>query len=100
VQYKKLGGDLRTVQNFITRAAENAHIEVTSLIVPGLNDSEDEMKSLSKWLSNIDSSIPLHISRFFPNRNMSDGLPTDIVLLKKLSEIAKGNLERVYLGNV
>ena len=100
VQYKKLGGDLRTVQNFITRAAENAHVEITNLIVPGLNDSEDEMKSLSKWLSNIDSSIPLHISRFFPNRNMSDGLPTDIVLLKKLSEIAKGNLERVYLGNV
>lgn len=98
--YESMGGDLKTVQNFIVRASEEAHVEVTNLIVPGMNDSEEEMEALSGWLSDIDSSIPLHISRFFPNRKMSDSQPTDVTLLKNLYDIAKGKLEKVYLGNV
>ncbi len=99
-QYKRLGGDLNTVQDFIIAAAEKAHVEVTSLIVPGMNDSEEEMAALSDWLSSVDKKIPLHISRFFPRRKMSDCSPTDVELLKKLSSIAKEKLEYVYLGNV
>ncbi|NLD22654.1 MAG: AmmeMemoRadiSam system radical SAM enzyme [Bacteroidales bacterium] len=99
-QYKKLGGDLETVQNFIIAAAKKSHVEITNLIVPGLNDSEKEMEALSSWISSVGRNIPLHISRFFPNRNMTDCKPTDVELLKKLYNIAKEKLEHVFLGNV
>ncbi|NLX74570.1 MAG: radical SAM protein, partial [Synergistaceae bacterium] len=60
-QYKNLGGDLKTVQNFITCAAKKSHVEITNLIVPGMNDTEEEMMDLSSWLSSVDKTIPLHI---------------------------------------
>ena len=99
-QYKNLGGNLKTVQDFIVCAAKKSHVEITNLIVPGMNDTEEEMEALSSWLSSIDKAIPLHISRFFPNRNMTDCKPTDVSLLKNLYNIAKKNLDNVFLGNV
>jgi len=99
-QYKKLGGDLKTVQNFITCAAKKSHVEITTLIVPGMNDTEKEMEDLSSWLSAVDKAIPLHITRFFPNRKMSDCAATDIGILRNLYDIAKKNLDNVFIGNV
>lgn len=99
-QYRKMGGDLKTVQNFIIGAAKKSHVEITTLIVPGMNDSEEEMRALSSWLSTVDKAIPLHITRFFPCRKMSDRMPTDVCLLKNLGEIAKKKLDNVYLGNI
>lgn len=98
--YRKMGGDLTTVQDFITLAAKRSHVELTTLIVPGMNDSEEEMKALSVWVAGIDRSIPLHITRFFPQRNMSDCMPTDIDLLGLLCDIAKRSLDNVFIGNV
>jgi pyruvate formate lyase activating enzyme len=99
-QYREMGGDLKTVQNFIIGAAKKSHVEITTLIVPGMNDSEEEMRDLSSWLSTVDKAIPLHITRFFPCRKMSDCMPTDISLLRKLYDIAKKNLDNVFLGNI
>ena len=99
-QYKKMGGDLNTVQNFIIGAAKKYHVEITTLIVPGMNDSEEEMRDLSSWLSTVDKAIPLHITRFFPCRKMSDCMPTDISLLRKLYDIAKKNMDNVCIGNI
>ena len=63
--YTKIKGNLDTVKNTIIIAAEHCHVEVTTLIIPGENDSEEEMEALSDWLGSISPDIPLHISRFF-----------------------------------
>lgn len=97
--YKKIGGDLEIVKDFIKIAAAHSHIEITTLIVPGENDSAEEIEELSRWIAKIDKNIPLHISRFFPRRKMIDEMPTSVALIHALAEIAKKNLNRVFIGN-
>lgn len=97
--YKKIGGDLETVKNFIMLAAESSHVEVTTLIIPGENDSEEEIESLSKFIAGINVNIPLHISRFFPCYKMQDKNPTEVKKVYKLADIARKNLNYVYEGN-
>lgn len=97
--YQKISGNLETVKNSIRLAAEAAHVEVTNLIIPGENDSEDEIEALSAWLASINQDIPLHITRFFPQYKMTDRAATDVDKLYRLAEIASGNLKYVYLGN-
>ncbi|NLW73373.1 MAG: AmmeMemoRadiSam system radical SAM enzyme [Clostridiales bacterium] len=98
--YKKLGGDLDIVLDFIRTAAKCSHVELTTLIVPGGNDSPDEMRELSEWVASVDRKIPLHITRFFPRRKMAGSTPTDISLLYRLVAVAKEYLETVIVGNV
>ncbi len=97
--YNKMSGDLETVKTTITLAAKQCHVEVTTLIIPGENDSEDEMNELSLWLSSVNPEIPLHITRFFPRWHMLDRDATSVETISWLSEIAKRNLRYVYMGN-
>ncbi len=97
--YQKLGGDLETVKTFIKRSAQECHVELTSLIVPGLNDSPDDMCAEAEWIAGIDPGIPLHITRYFPCYKMHEKA-TDISLLMKLRQIAQEKLRNVRLGNV
>ena len=60
--YHRLGGDLETVKRSIEIAAGQIHVEVTTLLVPGENDSEEEIRALAKWLAEIRRDIPLHLS--------------------------------------
>ena len=96
-----LGGSLGMVKAFIARAAELAHVELTTLIVPGENDSEDEMRALSGWIAGLKDgrSIPLHISRFFPRFHMTDRPATDVGLVYRLADVARQRLDYVYTGN-
>ena len=96
-----LGGSLGMVKAFIERAAQLAHVELTTLIVPGENDSEDEMRLLSGWVATLAGGkhIPLHISRFFPRFHMTDRPPTDVRRVYRLAEVARENLDYVYTGN-
>ena len=104
---KVLGGDRNMVMRFIERAAPNCHVELTTLIIPGENDSEEEIRDLSRWVSeltdesghNIGKKIPLHISRFFPRFKMTDRPATDVSLIYRLADTARENLEYVYTGN-
>ncbi len=96
---KTLGGDLRTVLDFIGRARKTAHVELTTLIVPGMNDTEEEMRELSARVASLDPEIPLHISRFFPRFRMTDRPPTDVKLIYRLADIAREKLRYVYTGN-
>ena len=104
---RRLGGSLYMVKSFIARAVQLCHVELTTLIVPGENDTEDEMRDLSKWVSSlthedgspIGPDIPLHISRFFPRFHMVDRPPTDVKCIYHLAEIARENLHSVYTGN-
>ncbi|MBO4908823.1 MAG: AmmeMemoRadiSam system radical SAM enzyme [Lachnospiraceae bacterium] len=97
--YKKLGGDLRTVMEFIEESLKKCHVEITSLIVPGLNDSPEEMEEEAAWIASLDPDIPLHITRYFPRYKYREA-PTDINLMKELKAVAEKHLNRVLLGNV
>ena len=104
---KVLGGDLETVKAFIARAAQVCHVELTTLVVPGENDGEDEMRSLTGWVSGLSDAegnpigreIPLHISRFFPRFHMSDRPATDVGKVYRLADVAREKLKYVYTGN-
>lgn len=98
--YESFGGNLNRVLHFIERTNEKAHIEITSLIVPGFNDSIDDMENQAKWIASLDKDIVLHITRFFPRHKMLNEEPTSIELLKKLANTAKNYLNNVYIGNV
>lgn len=97
--YKKMGGELEVVKQFIARAAALSHVEVTTLIIPDENDGLEEMRALSAWIASVDKKIPLHISRFFPMYKMVDKSPTDVEKIMELQKIAQENLEFVYRGN-
>ncbi len=97
--YRRLGGDLETVKRSIVLAAERCHVEVTTLLIPGENDSEEEIRELARWLASISPEIPLHLSRFFPQYQMVDRLPTPVEQVYRLSETAQEYLSHVYTGN-
>ena len=97
--YDCLGGDFETVKKTIELAAESCHVELTTLIVPGMNDSEAEMLEESSWIASVSPEIPLHVSRFFPRYKVTDRPPTDVAKVYRLAEVARQNLKYVYTGN-
>ena len=102
-----LGGSLDMVKAFIARAVQICHVEVTVLIVPGENDSEEEMRALTSWVAGlrdadgnvIGPGIPLHVSRFFPRFHMTDRPATNVRTVYRLAETAREKLRYVYTGN-
>ena len=98
-----LGGDRPMVMAFIEEAVKTAHVELTTLFVPGENDSEEEMRELSRWVSSLRNpdgeAVPLHISRFFPRFHMQDRPATNVRTVYRLVEVARENLPYVYAGN-
>src|SRR5574344_2158220 len=97
--YKKLGGDLDTVKYAIAECAKHCHVELTTLIVPGLNDSEDEMKQEAQWIASIDNHIALHVTRFFPRYKMKSVEPTPVSTVYELAGVAQQYLKNVFTGN-
>ncbi|MDD4396783.1 MAG: AmmeMemoRadiSam system radical SAM enzyme [Sphaerochaetaceae bacterium] len=98
--YDKCCGDLEAVKSTIALCQESCHVEVTFLVVPGMNDSLEEMDDLSNWLGSLNPDIVLHITRFFPSYRMQDAEPTDVELMKQMKTIAQTHLKHVFLGNV
>ena len=102
-----LGGSFEMTKRFIEEAVKICHVELTTLIVPGENDSPEEIREMSKWISKltdkdgnlIGQDIPLHISRFFPRFHMTDRNATPVETVYDLAEIARENLKFVYTGN-
>ena len=115
-----LGGDLEMVQAFIRCAVQTCHVELTTLIVPGENDSEEEMREMTAWIAGLEvesgapaaysagsqaaigapgAEIPLHISRFFPRFHMQDREATSVAWIYHLAEVARERLKWVYTGN-
>ena len=106
--YKEiLKGDRQMTMAFIREAVKNCHVELTTLIVPGENDSREEMRELSGWIAGLRDvyggrtgrEIPLHVSRFFPRYRMTERPPTDVGTVYELAEEARRNLQYVYPGN-
>ncbi|MBQ1311230.1 MAG: AmmeMemoRadiSam system radical SAM enzyme [Blautia sp.] len=102
-----LKGSRKMVMDFIEEAVKGCHVELTTLIIPGENDSEEEMRQLSLWIASLrdvyggrtGKDIPLHISRFFPRFHMTDRDATSVRHVYHLAEIARENLKYVYTGN-
>jgi len=93
-------GRLKPVKDTIEFAALKCHVEVTMLIIPGHNDSIEDIALASKWLSSISPDIVLHLTRFFPNYKMRDVMPTPRETLENAKKEALKHLSFVYLGNV
>lgn len=93
------GGSLRPVLDTIKLAAKACHVEITTLLVSGENDTLKEVEEIAKFISNIDRNIPLHLSRYFPRYKL-DNPATDIDFMYNAKEAAENYLYRVSLGNV
>ena len=105
--YQRIGGDLEQTMGFIELAVRHCHVELTTLIIPGENDSDEMMEEQVNWIAGltdkdgntIGRKIPLHISRFFPQFHMTDRPPTDVRRIYELTDIAAQKLDHVYPGN-
>ena len=98
--YKKtLHGDLDTVKKTIEAAHDNCHVEITNLIVTGLNDKKNQIDRLIDYVASIDRDIPLHFSRYYPNYKYTKP-PTTERVLDYAYEKAREKLNYVYIGNV
>lgn len=98
---KKCSARIEPVKNSIRKYYDSGvWVEITTLVIPGENDSSKEMREISSWISSIDRNIPLHLSRFYPHYRMADKNPTPIKTLEHSKGIAEKNLNHVYLGNV
>jgi len=101
--YKKLcKAKLKKVLKTIKKAHKLGFwIEITTLIIPGENDSDEELKGIAEFISEIDKNIPWHISAFHPNYKMTDKNSTPHQSLNKAYEIGKeAGLKFIYVGNV
>lgn len=94
------GGRIEPVLEIAKLAQKHAHVEITTLLVPGLNDSPQEIEELSQWIAdNLGEDTPLHLSRYFPNYQLNLP-PTPMENMRKAQEIAAQRLKNVHLGNV
>ena len=99
--YKKnLGGDLQTVLEFIKLGVKmGVHTEITTLVVPGLNDSEDELDSIADFIVSLNSNVPWHLSAYHPDYRWN-APPTDPGFIIRIAENARKKLPFVYTGNI
>jgi len=94
------GGRLEDVLRTI-RMIYNAgkHVEITHLVVTGINDDLKRIAKVVDWIAGVDRTIPLHLTRYFPN-NRYDEPPTPPSVLRQAYELARARLDWVYLGNL
>lgn len=92
-------GKLSPVKRTVEIAQKSCHVEITTLLIPGMNDGEDEVEALAKWLASLRKDIPLHLTRYFPNFKL-DLPPTPVETIRRARKIAMKYLDYVYTGNV
>ena len=95
------GGSLQPVLDFAVQAKEaGCHVEITNLLIPGLNDSDEDVKALAEWIhAHLGKGTPLHLSAYFPNYKCE--IPrTSVDTMKRVEMEARAVLDNVYLGNV
>ena len=90
---------LSTLEN---AARAGVHLEIVNLVIPGLNDGREDMRTMCLWISeHVGSTVPLHFTRFFPSYRMQHLPPTPVETLEAAVAIAdEAGLQYVYLGNV
>jgi pyruvate formate lyase activating enzyme len=101
--YKKIcAASLQPVLDSIKLMKElGIWVEITTLVVPGENDSAEELGDITKFIASVDKNIPWHVSGFHPDYKFTDHRPTPEATLKKAQELGfKAGLKFVYVGNV
>ena len=90
------------LENILAMVAAGVHVEITNLLIPGLNDSEEQVRALCGWMvENGLQALPLHFSRYFPRYKMASPGPTPKQSLVRAREIALAlGIKTVYLGNM
>ena len=98
--YRKLGGFLETVlQTIVSLKYARVHVELTHLLVPGINVDKTALEAMIDLISEIDEGIPFHLSRYFPRWKWTEPA-TPLPLMMEYREIASRKLPFVYMGNV
>src|SRR5213079_2220953 len=100
--YRKLGGLLNNVLDTIQRLyAMGFWLEIVTLIIPGFNDSNEELRDMAQFLAKISPDIPWHVTAFHQDYKMTDPDNTSIATLLRAAEIGKAaGLHFVYAGNL
>ncbi len=94
----KLDPVLRSIEEM---RSQGVWVEVTTLLIPGLNDGEEELKSLVRFLISVDPNMPWHVTRFHPDYRLLDRPPTPVSTLKRVRDMARDmGLPFVYTGNI
>jgi len=95
------GASLQPVLDTIRRmVAQGVWVEVTTLVIPGRNDSDEEIKWIAEFLAGVSPDIPWHVSRFVPSYRVHDRPPTPFATLRRARDIGReAGLKFVYLGN-
>jgi pyruvate formate lyase activating enzyme len=89
------------LENIQTMHDEGIHIEVTNLVIPGYNDSDEDLKALVEFVADVGVEIPLHFTRFYPHYKMNQVPPTPVETLEKAQKMAmEAGIKYVYVGNV
>jgi pyruvate formate lyase activating enzyme len=101
-QYRRLGGVLDHVLDSIRRAhALGLWVEVVTLVVPGFNDSTDELMEAAQFIRSVSTDIPWHVTAFHPDYKMIEPPPTSVKTLLRAAEIGQeAGLKYVYAGNI
>jgi pyruvate formate lyase activating enzyme len=100
--YRDLGGTLERV-TWTIRAlhAKGFWVEVVTLVVPGFNDSDEELRDIAQFLAGVSPDVPWHVTAFHPDYRMDDRAPTSARSLLRAAEIgAAEGLRFVYAGNL
>lgn len=96
----ELGGDLETVKSFIEMAFRSGvHVEVTTLVIPGKNDDDQNVNHIASFIKSLSPDIPLHISAYRPMYRYRVPATTARVI-HRLKNVARNQLRYVYTGNV
>lgn len=100
--YRELGGVLQNVLDSIKLAKElGLWVEVVTLVVPGFNDSSDDLWEAARFLASVSPDIPWHVTAFHPDYKMIDPPPTSRETLQRAAEIGQeAGLQFVYAGNL
>lgn len=96
--HNELKGNLQTVLDFIETASRLCHLEVTTLVIPGRNNTIKEIEAIAKFLAKLNPRIPFHLSCYYPRYKYTIR-PTTYEDLEPLIKIAQNYLEYVYAGN-
>jgi pyruvate formate lyase activating enzyme len=96
------GATLRPVLETIERLRERSiWVEVTTLLIPGHNDGDEELTALARWLASVDRDMPWHVSAFYPAYKMTDVPRTPVATLHRAVRIGQqAGLRHVYSGNI
>ena len=98
--YDICGGTLDMVKRTIEISCERSHVEVTTLLIPGLNDNLELLEAQAAWLAGLERPPALHLTRFFPRFRYRDRAATPIETMYAAEKVAKRHLDDVFLGNI